>query len=404
MDERERIVAEENATKRMSEAKVMAVMRYPFFATVLLQLKDEIDWAVPTMATDSVKLLYNPSFVVELKTPELCGVMYHEALHVALEHCFRRFGRDPVVWNIACDYAVNPLLIKDNVVLPEGCLLSDKYKDMTAESIYDDLMKQADPKKANGKMIGEARDYKQGGDSGDAVASGDDPSSGEGSQQQGSGDYDKSLDEQAQDWKMKIAAAAMTAKQAGNLPGYLDRIVGKLLNPQLPWKELLSRFLTERAKDDYSWQRPNKRYLYGGMYLPSLDSISLKKIGIIVDTSGSISDSLIQEFASEILAIMSIIPGTTAEIVWVDTRVNGAQELTAETIDTLKPIGGGGTDFRPGFKYFKEKNEELACIVYFTDGECNSFPSEEENDTMWVVHGGMEDFSPPFGEVVVMRS
>lgn len=70
------------------------------------------------MATDGRTLTYNPTFVTGLSPDELLGVLVHEVLHNALDHPARRSDRNIERWNIACDLAVNPLLLAAGFV---GC-------------------------------------------------------------------------------------------------------------------------------------------------------------------------------------------------------------------------------------------------------------------------------------------
>ena len=80
-----------------------------------------------------------------------------------------------------------------------------------------------------------------------------------------------------------MAGAAQQAMQAGKLGGELKRMIDHLLQPQLPWRMLLARYMTAMARDDFSYMRPSRRE--GDAILPSLKS-SQVEIVIAVDTSG----------------------------------------------------------------------------------------------------------------------
>ena len=95
------------------------------------------------MATDGVSLYYNPDFVETLNAATLAGTLAHEVMHPALHHHVRRSGRDPKRWNIACDYAINPLLVDAGLNLPEGVLLDNRFRGMSAEQIYNLLESEA---------------------------------------------------------------------------------------------------------------------------------------------------------------------------------------------------------------------------------------------------------------------
>ena len=125
-----------SASQRIQKARTALVLDHPFFGSLLFRLKDRPSLAVKTMATDGVSLLWNPEFVETLNAATLAGTLAHEVMHPALRHHLRRSGRDPKRWNIACDYAINPLLIDAGLKLPEGVLIADRFRGMSAEQIY----------------------------------------------------------------------------------------------------------------------------------------------------------------------------------------------------------------------------------------------------------------------------
>src|SRR5215469_3054112 len=135
---------ETTASLRIQKARTALVLDHPFFGSLLFRLKDRPSSAVKTMATDGVSLLWNPEFVDTLNAATLAGTLAHEVMHPALHHHLRRSGRDPKRWNVACDYAINPLLIDAGLKLPEGVLVEDRFRGMSAEQIYNLLESEAD--------------------------------------------------------------------------------------------------------------------------------------------------------------------------------------------------------------------------------------------------------------------
>ena len=364
--------------KKLTKARAGLVLSSPFFASIALHMKLKEDAEHPTAYTDSVVLGYNPEFIDKLSNAEIKGVICHEVMHIAMLHPFRRNSREPFRWNVACDYAINLIVKNAGFTLPEGALLDDKYKGLEAEAIYNQLPKQLQLP-ANTVMIGDVKDYQQ--DKNDSK-----------------GSHGNTLPQQEKSWKITLTGAAAVAKAQGKLPAGLERMIQEILKPKLPWREILSRFITENAKNDYSWTSPNKRYLHAGLYLPELKTPTLGTIAVIIDTSGSISQKELDTFASELQAILSIYPGTEIKVIYVDTKV-----ANTETIDIydfqLHAKGGGGTDFRPGFEYIEKEDILPACAIYFTDGWCSSFPEQPDYPTLWVVTD-KQTFEPPFGEVI----
>ncbi len=361
--------------KKITKARAGLVLSAPFFASVALHLKLKEDECA-TAYTDSVVLGYNPKFVDNLTNAELKAVICHEVLHIAMLHPFRRNSRDPLRWNVACDYAINPIIKEAGFTLPAGALLEDRYKGLEAETIYNMLPKQL-PTSMN--LIGEVRDYKQ--DKSDKNSN--------------------TAKQQEKNWKITLTGAAQIAKAQGKLPAGLDRMIQEILQPKLPWREILSRFITENAKNDYTWTQSNKRYLYSGLYLPSLNVPTLGTIAVIIDTSGSISQKELDTFASELQSILTIYPETEIRVIYVDTKV-----AHTETIDIydfhLNAQGGGGTDFRPGFEYIDKEQIMPSCVINFTDGWCDSFPERPDYPTLWILTD-KTNFRPPFGDVINME-
>ncbi|MCK5050779.1 MAG: hypothetical protein KAS53_03490 [Candidatus Cloacimonetes bacterium] len=366
----------ETSKRKLTKARAGLVLSSPFFASLALQLKLIEDQECATAYTDSVVLGYNPEFIAKLSNAELKGVICHEVLHIAMLHPFRRAGRDQMIWNIACDYAINPIVKEAGFSLPAGALLDDRYKGREAEVIYNMLPKQL-PEDLN--LIGEVRDYKQ--DKSDMKSN--------------------TVKHQEKNWKITLSGAAGIAKAQGKLPARLDRMIKEMLQPKLPWGEILSRFITENAKNDFTWTQPNKRYLYSGLYLPGLNVPTLGTIAVIVDTSGSISQKELDTFSSELQSILHIYPGTEIKVIYVDTKV--AHTQTIDIYDfKLNAKGGGGTDFKPGFEYIEKEAVMPSCVIYFTDGWCDSFPQAPDYPTLWVSTDRI-NFKPPFGEVIYIE-
>jgi predicted metal-dependent peptidase len=107
---------------RIQKARTSLILDHPFFGSLLFRLKGRECRSVQTMATDGVSLFYNPDFVETLNAATLAGTLAHEVMHPALHHHVRRSGRDPKLWNQACDFAINPLLVDAGLSLPDGVL------------------------------------------------------------------------------------------------------------------------------------------------------------------------------------------------------------------------------------------------------------------------------------------
>jgi len=128
---------------RLKRARTSLLLDHPFFGSLLFRLKWREVTSIETMATDGVSLFYNREFVMGLPAAHLVGVLAHEALHPALRHHVRRGNRCPKLWNQACDYAINFLVLDAGLSLPNDALVSELYRGMSAEQIYN-LLESSD--------------------------------------------------------------------------------------------------------------------------------------------------------------------------------------------------------------------------------------------------------------------
>jgi predicted metal-dependent peptidase len=120
---------------KIKKATAQIMTRDPFFARLLMG-KLRVDESIPTFATDMKHIFYNPKFSEGMTLDENKGVIIHEVLHIAYRHGFRKGSRNHNRWNIACDYAINLVVIEAGYVLPKEALLDQQYKGMSAEQIY----------------------------------------------------------------------------------------------------------------------------------------------------------------------------------------------------------------------------------------------------------------------------
>ena len=138
---------------KLAAARTRLILDKPFLGALVLRLPmhaAQPDWC-PTTATDARAFYYNPEYIASLTLEQTQFMLAHEALHCALSHFARRQHRVVHKWDLACDYAVNPLLIDDGLKPPPNALIMPMYKGMTAEEIYpliDDNDESRDPRQA----------------------------------------------------------------------------------------------------------------------------------------------------------------------------------------------------------------------------------------------------------------
>ena len=359
----------------------------PFFGTLLLGLALIHDSKrIKTMATDGKSLFYNEKFVAGLFKLLLVGVLVHEVLHVMLLHPVRRNGRDPDKWNVACDLAVNPIVIKYGFQLPPDKLWDDKYADCTwtADDIYNDL----------------PDDWREKYDVPTWGAVNDLPPEAK----VNPAEFETNV-------RIKINQALQQAKEAGKLPGDIERIFGNVLKPLVNWTSVLWPFFTSRGGEEFNWRRPNRGYIGEDIYLPSIDSDTCGPVAVIIDVSLSTFDH-VEQFWGEIVAIMQQVRPEKLYLVQVDTQIPEDKPpiiFTPEDdlrLHKFEAGGGGGTSFVPGFHWLAENAHDLQAIVYLTDMECNHYPTGKDVPqcpVLWVsCHQRNVSADVPFGDVIYM--
>ncbi len=399
------------ALEKVMRARTALVLKHPFFASLALRLDLQEDRSCRTAWTDGQTFAYNPHYIDLLPAEKLEGLAAHIVMHPACSHHLRRGHRDPEAWNRACDYAINWILLDAGFTLPDGHLCDDRFRGQGAESIYEILMgeqNETEEKEPEGSENDEqGQEHEPADETGEQTneeqtgeqESSDDP--GLSGEVRDAPQLGTSSDAQAEtDWEEALIQAAHNAREVGNLPAGLERLVERIVEPVLPWQQILSRFIERSARSDYTWLTPNRRYLHKNLYFPSLLNAELNEVVIAVDTSGSINPEDIERFAAEISAIMEQYPATMY-LMYCDVEVYDFQILHRSDLPMqITAKGGGGTDYRPVFERVEKEGIRPACLIYLTDLECEGFPGyEPEYPVLWV-QTGTSLRKPPFGDVL----
>ena len=390
----------DNAVReKLITARIALLLKAPFFGNLATRMKliNGDDWC-PTAATDGRNFYYNTQFIEKLPAKQLEFLVGHEVLHAVYDHMGRRGDRDPQIFNVANDFAVNADLIDQKVgerINVEPMLYDPKYRGMMSEEIYDDLMKNV--KKINlDQLVDQLLDEHLDGD-GNGDGDGDDDKDGKG--------RPKLTEEEKQAIKDELREAVLSAAQqagAGNLPAGVKRLIKDLTQPVVNWRELLEQQIQSTVKDDFSWMRPNRRSWHMDAVMPGMKPGTQIDVCVAIDTSGSISEDDLRDFLSEVKGIMESYDEYKIRVITWDTSVYNPQEFTSDNmtdITTYQPGGGGGTDPHGVWDWLQENDIEPKKLIMFTDF-C-FFGWEPDNvkdycDTVWVIKGN-PSAEPEFG-------
>lgn len=416
------------AADKLAAARTRLILDKPFLGALVLRLPlvEAGKWC-RTTGTDARSLYYNPIWIDSLTSAEIQFALAHEALHCALGHFARRGHRVQRTWDLACDFAINPLLMDEGLKPPLGSQVLDLYRGMAAEEIYpclddsldnetlDDHVWDADQDGGSGQ--GESADDGADREEGDAQPppqTGDNtsrtpkvmppaqpgavsPVDGAGETATGAGDGPpKPLtagekQQLQQQWQRHLAGAAQRARESGKLSGNLARLAEAALAPQVSWRAALAQYLSQAAHDDYTWQRPSRRTdeTASDVIWPSLRSHS-GDIFVALDTSGSISEPDLEQFAGELNAIKGTLP-VRVTLVACDAALAPDGPWVFEPWQELrlprKFEGGGGTAFAPVFEWIEREGAHPDALVYFTDAEGDFPPLPPHYPVLWLIKG-----------------
>jgi predicted metal-dependent peptidase len=399
----------DNIDTKLSAARTRLILDKPFLGALVLRLPLEAadaQWC-PSTGTDARALYFNPEYIAALSPAQVQFVLAHEALHCALSHFARRGHRDQKRWDIACDLAVNALLVHDGLTPPPGALHDMGFEGLTAEEIYPSIEDQFD-EPMDRHLYDEQKpaEQGQGGSYEPPTPEAGGGAGGAGEKKSGRAPAPRPLTPDEREtlgtqWQQRLAGAVQMAMQAGKMGGAMARLVDHLLQPQLPWRNLLAHYVSSIARDDYSYARPSARRGDPVIY-PSLRSDEIN-VTVALDISGSITDEELREFVAEIDAIKAQL---RARVVLQACDAALAQDgpWIFEPWDELalprEFEGGGGTDFTPVFRWAEAQDRAPDLLIYFTDAN-GAFPAREPPfPVLWLVKGKA---SVPWGRRVQLN-
>ena len=378
---------------RLTKARVRMLLKHPFWGNLATRMKliEASDWCA-TAATDGRHFYYSTEFINQLDDDELVFLFGHEVGHCVYDHLGRRGERDPQVWNMAGDYLVNDMLIENNVgrrITKVPILWESKYRNMTAEEVYDQLMENAVEIKAT-------LDVHLDGDGNEA----EDGKASDGKSKSSKIKIDEETMKRIRDEIKEAVLQSAQAAGAGNVPAGIRRLIQQFTAPKMRWQDLLQVQLESSLKNNYSFMRPSRKSWHTGAVLPGMLPAENLDIVIALDMSGSITEEMIKDFLGEVKGMMDMYTTYNIHVFCFDTDVYNPVTFTednGEDIHDYEPMGGGGTDFEVCWKYMQDNGIEPKQFIMFTDGfPYSSWGDENYCDTIFVIHGSPQ-LEAPFG-------
>jgi predicted metal-dependent peptidase len=386
-----------------SHVQLMKDKRFVRWSGLFMIGKVEVRDDIPTACTNGRDVLYGRKFCEELTEKELNFLVMHEAMHKAYRHLTtwkHLFEEDRRCAGAACDYVINQQLVdydpnQTMISMIECGLIDEEYRGMDTQQIYDILRKQK-KEKGKGRKPGD-------GETGDDGLGGFDEHDFDGAKELGE-EEKKVLTRQIED------ALRQGGMLAGKLGANADKQFDELVDPKVDWKDVFRQWCKAVAagRDRSTWRKPNRRFLHNDIIMPSMESVTLGRIVVGIDTSGSIGMRELAEFYSELVAICTDVMPECVDLLYWDTKIAShetySQDMLGSIVQTTKPKGGGGTDPDCIPVYIKEKRLDPVCVVILTDGyigRCEEDLWTGLAPTLWVVTEN-KGWKPPYGQSVNM--
>jgi len=396
-------------TEKIEKAKAKLMLDHPYFGTIASSLKLEKNNELLTFSSNGERMSYNSEYIDKLEASEVEFVMANGAMHAVLKHQHRSSGRTNWLWQTATDYVVNGMLVKNGMQAPVYANYEEKFSGMYAEEVYELLRAEmnSDEEYASAEQQTEQIEEVEDVHAENLTAQAEYEASDDAKEEQEGSSEDKKeqqnipdTDELSEEMKEHLEQIFQKLKRQDSLPKDLQFVVPEYFSHTVDWREMLYGYIASYAKSTYTFVPPNMKYLYRGIYLPSLSS-DLLRIVIAIDTSGSVDEDLLSAFLGEINSIMQSYPNYEIDVITADAKIQSHKVfLPGESLD-YEVSGGGGTDFRPVFEYIDTTIDYPTLLLYFTDG-MGTFPDVEASyDVLWVMPAESE---VPFGEVMVLES
>jgi predicted metal-dependent peptidase len=410
---------------KVEKAKARLMLDHPYFGTLAAALKLEQSDNIEAFLSDGNHLQYNDEYFDNASVEEIEFALANGAMHTVLKHQNRAGERYEWLWQLATDYTINAMLVKNGLQLPDRANFQERFEGMYAEEVYEmlrsDIMNEElsndeslseqaydEQGKSNNDRVSQEgmeapKDWNEEGNRPRQNATNDSSNSNHANKNEVRHKEDEEPLEDIQalqeELKEHFEQIFQKLNRQGTLPKDLKFVVPEYFSYNVDWRELLYGYIATYAKSTYAFVPPNMKYLYRGIYLPSLSS-DLLRIVISIDTSGSVNESLLSTFLGEINSIMQSYPNYEIDLLTADAKVQSHRVFLPGEVLEYEVSGGGGTDFRPVFEYIDQQMNYPTLLLYFTDG-MGTFPEMEPTyDVMWIMP---EEVEVPFGEVMVLE-
>ena len=374
MDYRDKVL--NRAKTGLMDPKTADLGGHPvFYSSILFSMKQLWTDDLSTAAVDGRHLFINEKYFCSLPEDARVSLLAHESLHIALRHidCFELYNRkvyspeiEHRLYNEAGDHVINLGLAAAGYVIPNTWLCDRRFFNMATHEVYFILHDELDPvtyQPGEGDVI-----FCQEGDE--------------------FGNPHPDTSALQRDITTILTRARISANMAGegigNVPGGAIRTLDEMINPRLPFEVILANYMSRYAADDFSYRRPNRRFL-PDFYLPGAFSEHICNLTYAFDLSGSVTKKQLTSFRNAVRIITDELRPELATLIQWDVELISIEQITATTdVMGIEFRGGGGTRVQPLIDWIRENTPEVTLV--FTDGDFRKPDFEGvTSDIIWLI-------------------
>lgn len=375
----------------IQDIRKKVLIKYPPFGSFLANLPFIEDYTClykgkPTAATDGNAIHFHPDFINSLNEKQQIAIFAHEISHVVLKHLERRTGKDPELWNIACDASINGNLKKDGLELVEGMIERDDALLFSEEELYEII--KDEEKNNNNKKRPQPHVSHDSWDNNQNNSSKTDSSK----TIDANSFFEKARQDRIENLKKLKENLVKQALETNPNKDYKNNSINNIdgATRLVDWRRLLEN----NCRIDKDWTYQNATIEYG-VLTPHMEDLPRPTIEILLDTSGSINTQLLRNFLKECLGILTY---SKIKVGCFDDDFYGFQEVRNKNdIENFPLKGGGGTNFDIAVKAFSKDADNK---IIFTDGLAD-MPNVSAK-IIWVVFGNAK-INPLGGNVLYIN-
>lgn len=375
--------------------RINFLFNHPFLSVLALSINTNYTQnKFSAFQTNGMNISIDLEKLCKYSDDEITYLYAHTLLHIVLKHPYRQKTREKKLWNQACDLVINLVMSKFSNVgeMPKDEILDLDLENKCVEEVYEILYKEQEEdsqssteEKKEDKEIktkpnekGKLKSYIYDDSKLDIEEVNNDKTN--------QGDREK-LD------GIIIQALSIAKKSSKEYVG-LEVEIDTLIKPEISLQDSLKEYLIASLfEKTATYNRPNRRFIHSGLYLPgNKKSDELIEVYIALDSSSSVSLDEYKKFLGVVKDICDGFYEYKVSVLPFDLKVKEEHIIKFDSFNPLNqdelfiPKSDGGTDFDEVLRYLKKSSEIRSdnLLMVLSDGEFEISESLVSN-TMFII-------------------